>query len=175
MVRLLDPEPLEQVRVDLVRRMRLAGVRRPVDRRNPHQPHQAPHTVVAHPQPPYAGDARSGATRRTGTSETARRSGASGPESPHSRPSGGSTAKSARGRADGTAGRGSTPPRASPSACARAGSMSEPPRQEIPLDSQLPDLRVQGPDLLLVVLPLLRTGREGLLHPLIAFLFQLLT
>jgi hypothetical protein len=44
----LDRDPTKQIRVDLVRRCRFAGVWSLVDRHQPHQPHQALHPFAVH-------------------------------------------------------------------------------------------------------------------------------
>jgi hypothetical protein len=45
----LDREPAQQVRIDLVRRCRLARIRALVDRRQSQQPHQALHPLAVDP------------------------------------------------------------------------------------------------------------------------------
>ncbi len=115
--------------------------------------------------PPRGADAEpSGGRRRTDTSETARRSGASAPASPRSRPSARSRATSARSTAGGIAGSGSTTDgRAPPSPDARPGSSTGPARQKIPLHDQLPNPGVKLPDLALVIPAMaLDTVREHL-------------
>ena len=44
----LDRDPTQQIRVDLVRRCRFAGVWSLVDRHQSHQPHQALHPFAIH-------------------------------------------------------------------------------------------------------------------------------
>ena len=103
-------------------------------------------------------EAPSDGRRKTDTSGTDRRSAASAPASPRSRPSLGNRARSARSTAGGIAGSGSSPGgRAPPSPAAPTSSSTGPARQKIPLHDQLSDLGVKIADLALMI-PTLTLG-----------------
>ena len=128
MVRPLDPQIPQQIRVNPVLGVRRAGPRRPD--RPPEDPEGASGEPPggARSAPPRGADAvPSGGRRRTDTSGTARRSDASAPASPRSRPSARSRATSARSTAAGIAGSGSAPDgRAQPAPASRPGSTTGP-------------------------------------------------
>ena len=132
-------------------RVRYARARPPVHRLHPHQPHEPPDPV------PARGDAlaaqmraSAAAFRRTGTACAVHPCAASGPSSPRSPPSAGSTATTGSLPGARTASTGSAVPR--PDHPVPSGSAPEPAPKNIPLDRQLPDLGVKVPDLLLVLL-----------------------